>query len=264
MVKRRASRSALVAACLALLVTSSALATHPRPGGGTPLRTPLVPAYKECTNLNTTHVAPLSYGSCDPPEMQSQMLTMTGSGLAAGSLRLDVFCNNAQVPPCTGAVGDQLDDRVVFSQSDVRCAVGGVPGCTAPGADYTGKLLAQVRIRLTDHANPAPCSTGNGIPPCVPATMRDITFSAPAQCTDNGGAGGASCSLNTTFDALEPNTVQEFQRQIVEVLSVEVQDWGPDGVINPTPAGDPLGLGCPPICGNGDESLFVRSGLFNP
>ena len=48
------------------------------------------------------------------------------------------------------------------------------------------------------------------------------------------------------------------------MLSVEVQDWGPDGVINPTPAGDPLGLGCPPICGNGDESLFVRSGLFNP
>jgi hypothetical protein len=254
----------VLAGLTVLALAGPALATHPRPGGGTPLRTPLVPAYKQCTTANTTHIAPLSYGSCDPAEMQSAMLTMTSTGLGQGSLRLDVFCTNAAVPPCTAATGDQLDDRVVFSQTDVRCAVGGVPGCTAPGADYTGKLLVQARIRLTDHANPALCESGSGAPPCVPATMRDITFSAPAQCNDNGGAGGANCSVNTTFDALEPNTVQEFQRQIVEVLSVEALDWGPDGVVNPTPAGDPLGIGCPPICGNGDESLFVRSGLFNP
>jgi hypothetical protein len=265
MVKRCMSMGALaLVAFLVLVLSGTALATHPRPGGGTPFRTPLIPAYKECAAPNAVHTAPLTYGSCDPPELQSVMLTMTGNGSGSGSLRLDVFCTNAAVPPCTAVAGDQLDDRITFSQGDVRCAVGGVPGCSAPGADYTGKLLARVRIRLTDHSNPVVCSNGTGLPPCLPATMRDITFSAPAQCTDNGGAGGANCSVTTTFDSMEPNSVQEFQRQGVEILTAEAHDWGPDGVINANPADDPFGLGCPPICGNGDESLFVRTGIFNP
>ena len=43
--------------------------------------------------------------------------------------------------------------------------------------------------------------------------------------------------------------MKEFQRQGVEILTAEAHDWGPDGVINATPAGDPLALGCPPKTG---------------
>ena len=48
---------------------------YPRPGGATPLRVPLVPAYSACTNPNTTHVVPLAYQSCTPPVLESPLLT---------------------------------------------------------------------------------------------------------------------------------------------------------------------------------------------
>ena len=47
---KRMSKTVLTLALgsvLALALASVALATHPRPGGGTPFRVPLVPAYKQ-------------------------------------------------------------------------------------------------------------------------------------------------------------------------------------------------------------------------
>ncbi|PWU20204.1 MAG: hypothetical protein C5B48_12800, partial [Candidatus Rokuibacteriota bacterium] len=42
--------------------------SYPRPKGATPLRVPLVPAAKPCTSPNSTHGAPLAFGSCAPPQ----------------------------------------------------------------------------------------------------------------------------------------------------------------------------------------------------
>jgi hypothetical protein len=44
---------------------------YPRPEGATPLRVPLVPAYKPCAAPNGTHGAPLAFPSCGPPVTQS-------------------------------------------------------------------------------------------------------------------------------------------------------------------------------------------------
>jgi hypothetical protein len=46
------------------------------------------------------------------------------------------------------------------------------------------------------------------------------------------------------------------------MLSVNVTDEGPDQSIEPS--SDPIGLGCPPTCGSGDEKVFMRQGVFIP
>ena len=61
---------------------------------------------------------------------------------------------------------------------------------------------------------------------------------------------------------LVPGSVKEGTRAVVSTFSVSVEDAGPDGVIDPSP--DPLGLGCPPTCGSGDEAVYLRQGIFAP
>jgi hypothetical protein len=262
--------AALVAVAAILALSSTALATHPRAGGGTPLRFPLVPAYEACSAPNTTHVAPYAYPSCSPPTRFSPLLTMGTAGAGTGSVRIDVLCTDGQVPACTPNDGnDTEDDRLIISTSDVRCAPGAVaPGCAFNGSDYTNPLIARFRLRVTDHANATSgaattCPTGSGANPCLTATVQDFNFNAPVSCADNGGANGAVCTLSTTFDALEPGTVRELQRQVMDLLSFDLLDAGPDGSIAPGPADDPLGLGCPAVCGSGDESQFQKIGFFN-
>ena len=53
------------------------------------LRVPLVPAFKQCTAPNRTHGAPLSFGSCVPPDPVSDYLTVgtpDANGRAANSV----------------------------------------------------------------------------------------------------------------------------------------------------------------------------------
>ncbi len=225
-----------------------------------------MPAFAQCTAFDTSHAPPHAYGSCSSVALESATLTTNSSGAGSGFFRLDVMCTNGQTPPCTPTDGtDSEDNRVVSNNSDVRCAVGGIPGCTSAGADYTGKLLLQLGLRVTDHAsNVTACDNGLGNPPCIPATVRDFTFSVPVQCNNNGGVNGATCNVNTTLDALEPGTVKEFQRAVTGITSLKVVDSGPDGLINPSPVDDPLGLGCPSVCGTGDETPYQRMGYFNP
>lgn len=261
---RRLVLSLAVGSLLALAFASVAQATHPRPGGGTPFRVPLVPSFNQCTtaNQNANHVAPLALDSCAPPTLSSAILTL-GAGAQNASARLDVFCAapSAGPPPCSDVAGDQEDIGVNGSVTDVRCAVGGVPGCAAAGADYTGQLIAQSDIRITDHANqldPNPgtaCANGAGNPPCVAATVLDLTFSVPVQCNDNGGLNGGTCSVSTTIDTLVPTTVKELQRAVVAVFGIRALDAGPDGSV---------GAACPPFCGTSDETRYLDQGIFIP
>ena len=261
-VKKRFTLAVALTSIVALAVAATALATHPRPGGGSPFRVPLIPAYKACTAPNSNHVAPLAFGSCTPPVLDSAILTTGTQGAFIGSSRLDVYCTDNSTPPCSGAPGDQEDIKVISSGTDVRCAVGGIPGCTAAGADYTGQLIGQSVIRITDHSNGTPptvCAAGTGAAPCVTATVTDITFSVPASCSDNGGANGANCSINTTIDTLVPTTVKELQRATVSIFGIRVLDAGPDGSISPGGS-----FTCPPICGSGDETTAAEQGIFLP
>jgi hypothetical protein len=270
--KRRMVLSLAIGAFLALALGSVALATHPRPGGGTPFRVPLVPAFNKCGGAataddpapaaaNSNHVAPLAQPSCTPPAMKSTTLTMGSAGAGQGSARLDIICTDATLPPCPAA-GDQEDIKIQGSASDVRCAVAVPAVCAAAGADYTGTLITQSVIRITDHSNGTPatvCANGAGTAPCVVATVQDLTFSVPVACADNGGANGANCAVNTTIDTLLPTTVKELQRGIVAIQNIRAMDSGPDGSVAP-----PAPFTCPPICGSGDETKFAEQGIFIP
>lgn len=257
-----------VGALLTLVLTSFALATHRRPGGGSPFRVPLVTAYQPCPNdsvpsPNSTHVPPLALPSCTPPKLESSMLTMGTIGVANAFARLDVVCTDGAAPPCTPNDGEDTEDILVRAQAtDVRCAVGGIPNCTVSGSDYTGQLILRSIIRITDHLNGDPpeiCANGSGNPPCVTATVVDIPFSVPMSCADNGGSSGGGCNLTTTIDTLVPNTVIEFQRGVVAVQNLQAHDSGPDGSVTP-----PGPYVCPPICGSGDETKYLEQGGMNP
>ena len=103
------------------------------------------------------------------------------------------------------------------------------------------------------------CPNGAGVPPCWTATVQDFDFSAPVACMDNGGANGANCSLSTTFDTLEPGTVRERQRQVMDLLSFDLLDAGADGSLAPSPADDPLGWGARPSAAAATRASSRRS-----
>ena len=66
---------------------------------------------------------------------------------------------------------------------------------------------------------------------------------------------GSSCDVDTTADALVPGSVTEGRRSIWQMGQVSVKDAGPNrtGYAN-----------CPPACGDGDETTFLRQGVFVP
>jgi hypothetical protein len=178
-------------------------------------------------------------------------------------VRLDVYCTDGQVPPCTPNDSSDTEDVLVRTfVNDVRCAAGGLPGCTDPGSDFTGQLVLRSTIRITDHLNGDPpeiCANGSGNPPCVTATVADVPFGIPLSCADNGAANGGVCSLTTTIDTLVPNTVIEFQRGVVAIQGINAYDPGPDGSVSP-----PAPFTCPPICGSGDETKYLEPGDMYP
>src|SRR5262249_59482447 len=117
----------------------------PRPKGATPIRLPLVPAYRACTSSNRTHGAPLSFGSCSPPILRSDYLTIgtpdsNGKGAnSIGSVQFTVQPDN----PATSA--DEADVLVNGSLTDVRNQ--------GTLTDYAGQLQLGTSVRITDRDN---------------------------------------------------------------------------------------------------------------
>jgi hypothetical protein len=213
---------------------------HPRPGSATPLRVPLVNEYGQCTTPNTTHVAPLNLPSCDPPVRGSALLTNSSIGRGAGFARLKVVPGNPGPP-------DDADVNVSAHITDVLRADG--------GGDYTGQVVLSSTVRITDAAN----GTGGD----ESATVQDSQLAMPFPCVGTSNPVlGSSCTLGTSLDTLVPGYVQEGKRAVVSAFSFSVLDEGADGDIDP--ASDPVGLGCPPTCGSGDEGTYLRQGVFTP
>ncbi len=208
---------------------------YPRPGAGTPLHVPLVPAFAACTAPNGSHVGPLDKPSCAPPTRESSLLTTSTIGVGSGSARFNVVVGN----PSTGV--DEADIAIVARATDVRRGI--------DGADYAGRTLLRTTLRITDRAN-GPAGT-------EAATVQDTRLALPVDCVATPGSGGSTCTLNTTADTLVPGLVPEGKRSVLSAFTLELADAGPDG--NVTPAS-----GCPPLCGTGDEAVFLRQGVFAP
>jgi hypothetical protein len=212
----------------------------PRPKGATPTRIALVPAFTQCTSGNRTHGPALAFPSCNPPSMSSSVLT-TGApdsnGFASNmlaSVRYRVIAGN------TATEADEADVNVITSISDVR----NNPG----GSDYTGKVLVTSDLTITDNNNAAETPESG--------TVQTIKLEWPVQCVATTSTSiGGQCDLNTTVDALVPGAVLETKRSIWALGEVTVQDAGVNGTGYAS---------CPPTCGDGDETTYLRQGVFVP
>jgi hypothetical protein len=225
---------------------------YPRPQGATPLRVPLVPAYRECTSPDAQHGPPLAHPSCNPPTQQSETLTVgtvDANGFPASSVsfvRFAVRPGNASTPPDEADVGFEL------SATDVRCA-GASAACPGGlGSDYTGRVLVATTLRITDRDNDVGVGGGSD-----PATATDLPLEVPADCSVTARTQtGATCALTTTLDSVLPGVVKEGDRAIWQMGRVALHDAGPNGT--------GYGAGCPQSCGDGDEAVFMRQGVFIP
>jgi hypothetical protein len=208
-------------------------AGYPRPRGATPFRVSLAPAYTQCASPNRQHGAPLSFGSCNPPQPTSSQLTVgtaDSNGQPAnsqGSVRYDVMVGD----PATQA--NEADVHVSASVTDVR-RQGSL-------ADYTGELGVEQLVQITDRLN--------GSAQSEPATVQQMPFrfAVPCAATSDTGFGGA-CALSSTFNAILPGSVVEGSHAIWELKSVDVFDGGADGQAATT----------------GDNTLFERQAVFVP
>jgi hypothetical protein len=178
---------------------------YPRPRGATPFRVPLVPAARQCSSPNSQHGAPLSFGSCAPPEQASDQLTVgtpDANGAGANSVGSVLY----------SVAGD--DVNVSASLTDVR-RKGSL-------ADYTGELGAGQTIQLTDRQS--------GPSQDEPATVAETPFRFAVPCTATASTTiGASCSVSTSFNAIVPGSVAAGQRAVWELGQVRVDDGGADG-----------------------------------
>jgi acyl-homoserine-lactone acylase len=210
---------------------------YPRAGSASPLRVPLVPGFRQCKAPDAVHAAPLRFPSCKAPKLESNVLTTSSVGKGGGFARFDVIPGNLTTTE------DEANLNIAALATDVTKA--------SDGSDYAGKAVLTTLIRITDQANGGTGSDSG--------TVQDLSFSAPLDCAATPGtSSGGSCSVNTTADALVPGMIAEGKRALVSVSSVELLDAGPDGQITPS------GLTCPPSCGTGDESVYLRQGIFAP
>jgi hypothetical protein len=220
-------RELFVVALVALAaLPATALATHPRPGSASPHRLALVPAYAQCTAPDATHNLP-AQGSCTNADVDSSRITIGSTGNGSGFMRFQVYCTNAEQPPCPSAGDDALDVKIDAFQSDVRCRVAAT-GCATGNVDYTGTLGLAGEVRLTDHSSNGLCTNTSGAAPCVVATSVNFeqTFGSSASCVPSGSLTtppGSSCTIATTLDA-QCACVFEQQRAIWDTEDLFLTD----------------------------------------
>jgi hypothetical protein len=226
--------------CGVLVLAQAAGASHVRPQGASPLRVPLVPAFKQCTTQNRTHGASLAYPSCAPPVQASSFLTVgtpDANGAGAQSSGFVLLKVKATAPQ---------DLLTTVSISDVRCRPGtGASFCTGAnatgGPDYSGQLESNATIRVSDHYNGPNLNEA--------ATLVDIPFPINMPCTNTADTSvGATCSITTCATCIGPprNDIGG-QRSLVEITQFQVSDGGPDGYVS-----------------TNDNTLFMKQGIFIP
>jgi hypothetical protein len=213
---------------------------YPRPKGATPTRVVLVPAYQQCTSGNRTHGAPLSYPSCAPPQTSSSVLTVGSPDANGFGANFTGFVSYGVITGDSSTESDEADVRLMVSLTDIRNK--------PSGSDYVGRVLATADVQITDQNNAAETPE--------PGTVQSFKYEFPVDCVATAlNSIGSTCALDTTADALVPGTVLESKRTIWEIGQVSIKDAGPNGTGYAS---------CPPTCGDGDETTFLRAGVFVP
>jgi hypothetical protein len=211
-----------------------------RPKGATPTYTSLVPAYQPCTVPNRSHGAPLSFSSCAPPQMSSSVLTVGTPDANGFGSNFTGSVNYTVVPTNLLNEIEEADIKLDVSMTDIRNK--------PSGTDYVGRVLVSADLRITDQNNAAETpETG---------TVQTFKYEFPVDCTATGATNiGSTCVVHTTADAVIPSSVIENKRTVWDLGQVTVKDAGPNGTGYAS---------CPPTCGDGDETTFLRQGVFVP
>lgn len=245
-----AKASFVVAAVTALLaVPGLAWAGHVRPKAAADLQFPLVPAYNACTAPDRLHGPPLAFPSCSPPTQTSPYVTV-GTPDVNGAVANMEGVIDLQVE--VGDPGAFFDDDVLetITITDVRCNAA-TTACgsanASGGPDYTGNLLAASTQRTTDHWNAVAAGGGSD-----PATVVDVpAYPAgfiPIICAATADPlVGATCTANTSANAVTPGAVRGTRRTVVEMGQWRVIDGGPDGATE-----------------TGSNADFAVTGIFVP
>jgi hypothetical protein len=226
-------------AMLAAAVPSAHGAGYPRPRGGSPYRTSLVPVYERCESnggriADTVHGAPLGYKSCKDPELISGTLTYgtpdanNKQANSVGLFSMTSKAGNSSTP------ANEADVKVDMSLTDVRLQAG--------LGDYTGELELVLASRITD--------TASGPNANEPGTTEDFDWKATVPCAATASTSiGSTCELHTTVNTLVPGSIVEGRRTIWEEADhIHVFDGGPDGR----------------AATEGDNLLYAVQGIFVP
>lgn len=207
--------------------------SYQEPQSAANLHLPLVPVFRQCgAGANTptaTHATPLSVGSCAPGTTPSAVAHVGANGVGSAEL--------TAIPGDFTTAANEADFSILVSSTDIRSG-------TRTGPDYNPNaggpdLTYNARLRITD--------SNNGAFPVDPGTTTDLDFPVPVDCTTTVGTDGATCSANTTANAVSPGTVIEGKDMIVQVFRARLSDAGPNG-----------------IQGDSDDKLFEQQGIFVP
>lgn len=215
---------------------------YPRPKGAAAVRAALVVAYNPCTVPNRTHGPALVFPSCNPPVKTSSVLTVgtpdvAGNGFPANSVSSVRW---KVIPGAASTEANEADVTAIINVNDVR----NHPSNT----DYTGRLGIRTDLKITDHRN-APEQPEPGTTEVFPLELS-VLCAATSDTTR-----GSNCAATSSLNALLPGAVQEIKRSIWELGQTVVRDAGPNGTGYAS---------CPPTCGDGDETTFMRQGIFIP
>jgi hypothetical protein len=214
----------------------------PRPKGASPVRAQFVPAFNNCSvgSANRTHGPPFAVPSCSPPVQSSSVLTIGAPDANGAAANFAGYARYVVIAGNSATEADEADVKLLVSLSDIR----NKPALT----DYVGKVLVTTDIQITDNSNSPEAPE--------PGTTQVSKYQFPVDCVSTISTTiGSTCNINTTADAIVPGTVTEGRRAVWQMGQVEVKDAGPNGTGYAS---------CPPTCGDGDETVFLRQGYFVP
>lgn len=156
------------------------IATYARPKGATPVRMSLAPAFRQCESPNREHGPPLAFGSCSPPVLESDHLTVGTADSNPNPAGFDGYVRMRTLIGDPATPVDEADVRFDLDVSDVRRA--------DDLADYTGELEARLGLELTDKDN-------TGAPGSGDATIQGSTPIQVTTATPHGLTTGAQVGI---------------------------------------------------------------------
>jgi hypothetical protein len=87
----------------------------------------------------------------------------------------------------------------------------------------------------------------NGGSQTDPATVADFDYSTPVSCAGTAGPEGATCSLDTSADAVTAGTIKENKATVLQVFRFRVNDSGTNGIRS-----------------DSDDRTFATQGIYIP